>query len=272
MQQALKHMNKILLISVLISIFVFPSEGVAKKRRRIIELRKEEIKSIPVVLPVSEEFTTALAGGDVGKAIRVLRMESASYKSLHLLREAQKIVEFDKKEDRIIDKHQTYQNLAIAYHNLYLFLLKQGVEQKSFFKNALHFYKKSRASRSKFDQSETAVLMAGLFGVQGDINKAKRYFKKANSKILESSYRGAEYLALYYAAIGDVYQAVTYLKKTHLHNPDKTTLWVAIGDDFFKIEKEPVFLSLLDEWKIAKMRREPVLSVPRPSKPALSPR
>lgn len=220
----------------------FAAESVAKiSMRRYVSPPQDDLKIelVPLILPISDDVIIALSKNKVDKAARTLRMEPPSAKSLYLLREAQKITRFKK------DKTVSYQNVGIAYHNLFLFLKRNNIINKTFYKAGIKYYKKSL-------NNETGLLIAALTASNGKIEKAKKIFSKIAVSTLGESPQITEYKAAYFAAIGDVENAIENIRKAHKENPDQTAIWTAISDDFLTIENDPEFKKLLSTWNALK--------------------
>ena len=127
---------------------------------------------------ISQNVIDALAKDDLNEAVIALRDQPASPKSLYLLREATRIVMYEtsKKHPKRSDAHQFYQNLGIAYHNLYLFLKANGQDQPLFVKQALKFYKKSKGSATPMHKREVDAVTAALLASNGEHEKADAIF------------------------------------------------------------------------------------------------
>ncbi len=120
-------------------------------------------EALPVELPIPIEAVEALAKGNVDEATRMLRTESPSSRSLYLLAEMKRILDYEKdKKPPKFERHEFYQNLGIAYHNLFLFLKRNGMTNKEFYKEALKFYKKAGKSRAYSEKYEAQLLTAAL--------------------------------------------------------------------------------------------------------------
>ena len=104
--------NKFIISLVIIFVFIFSAESFAAK------------KKTPVTHPpVSQNVIDSISSGNLNRAIIAMREEPASPKLLYLTREVTRIVNFEMQEKlNKDDLHKVYQNVAIAYHNLYLFL------------------------------------------------------------------------------------------------------------------------------------------------------
>lgn len=228
---------------------------VAKKRhkkRKYVAPPKDSLKveSIPLVSRIPDEAIQALAKNDLEETIRVLRPESPSSKLLYLLSAAQDIVKHEKeKKAPRLDRHQFYQNLGIAYHNLFLFLKRHRITNETFYKEAVKFYKKSGRSLAISEKYEADILKAAIMASSGETAKAQALFARVDTSIIADDYTGMEYLATYYAAIGDIDNTVESLKEAHKLSPERISLWIVIGDDFQTIEDEPKFKSLTASWK-----------------------
>lgn len=235
----------------------FEASAVTKKKRhkrlKYVAPSQEELKTevFPLSLPISEEVTNALAKNNIDEAIRVIRTEPPSSRSLNILRQMQLIIAFNKnKKIPKIEKHKFCQNLGIAYHNLFLFLKRSNITNKEFYKNALKYYNKALDTLSHSEQSEVNLLIASLKASNGEIESAKKIFAKVDDSLIKDDSTTLEYLAAYYAAVGIEEKSVEALKKAYELNPEEIKTWVAIGDDFMNIEDTPKFKALVKSWKI----------------------
>ena len=209
-------------------------QNIAPKKRRYVSPPQDDLKIelVPLMLPISDDVIIALSKNKVDEAARTLRMEPPSAKSLYLLREAQKITKFKK------NKTASYKNIGIAYHNLFLFLKRNNIINKAFYKAGIKYYKKS-------SRNEARLLIAALTASNGEIEKAKKIFSKIVVSTLGESSQIVEHKATYFAAIGDVENAIENIRKAHDENPDQTAIWTVISDDFLTIENDPEFKKLL---------------------------
>lgn len=244
-----------------------------KKRKRLkyVSPPQDELKveEMPLVLPIPEEITNLIAQGNLEAAIRELRIEPPSSKSLNLLQDAQKIVIFNKKKDvPKFDKHRFYQNIGVAYHNLYMFLKRHDRTNDDFYKKAKKLYAKSGRSSLKSEKAESKLLRATLEANAGKTEKAQKIFSKIDLSRLGENAEGYEYTAAYYAAIGDVEKAIEALDMAYKLNPEQIALWVAISDDFFGIENRPEFQKLISNWKETPARSNQKLQLNLPKSPA----
>lgn len=230
---------------------------------------QEDVKRPPSA-EVSQSVIDALAKADLNGAILALREEKTTPKLLYLMREVAKTAGFEtqKKPDKT-DAHEVYQNLAISYHNIYLFLKSKGVDQEKYFEEASRYYKKARRAGTKLHKAECDVLDAALIAAGGDGEKARKQFSKVNLSMLRGDFESAEYLAAYYAAVGDVDEATASLEKAYKLNPGALLTWLAVGDDFHKIEEDPKFQGLMTSLKVREAEKKLTLTVPKGEKPRL---
>ncbi len=207
-------------------------------------------ESLPLELPVPIEVVEAIAKGDIDEATRTLRTEVPSSRSLYLLAEMKRILDHEKdKKPPKFEKHEFYQNLGIAYHNLFLFLKRNGMTNKEFYKEAIKFYKKAGKSRAYSEKYEAQLLTAALKAANGEVDEANKLFVGIDTSIITDNYRGYSYLATFYAAVGNEKETIEALKQAYAMNPDKIKLWVAICDDFASMRHEPEFVKMLSGWK-----------------------
>lgn len=207
-------------------------------------------ESLPVELPVPIEVVEAIAKGDIDGATRTLRTESPSSRSLYLLAEMKRILDYEKdKKPPKFERHEFYQNLGIAYHNLFLFLKRNGMANKEFYKEAIKFYKKAGKSRAYSEKYEAQLLTAALKAANGEVDEANKLFVGIDTSIIMDNYRGYSYLATFYAAVGNEKETIEALKQAYAMNPDKIKLWVAICDDFASMRHEPAFVKMVSDWK-----------------------
>jgi len=247
-----------------------PVKSVAKKKlpkkykvRKYVSppINELRVDDIPLALPIPPEVTEALAAGDIEGAIRILRIEPPSLRALNLLREAQRIETFKKhKKISKIDAHKSYQNLGVAYHNLYLYLKRNGRDNPDFVKSALKYYKKAGKSLSISEQTESKVLEAALLAASGKNPEAEKIFSKLDINLLDDKDSRLAYVAGYYAAIGNNAAAIEKLRAAYDLGGEHIGLWVRISDDFYMLENDESFHAMLDDWakrdKLAKLERE----------------
>ncbi len=207
-------------------------------------------ESLPVELPIPIEAVEAIAKGNIDEATRMLRTESPSSRSLYLLAEMKRILDYEKnKKPPKFERHEFYQNLGIAYHNLFLFLKRNGMTNKEFYKEALKFYKKAGKSRAYSEKYEAQLLTAALKAANGEVDEANKMFREIDPSIITDNYRGYSYLATFYSAVGNETETIESLKRAYAMNPEKIKLWVAICDDFASMRQEPAFVKMTAEWK-----------------------
>lgn len=260
------------IILILLAILIAPPAGASKKlsstsQKKIHKVKKPakpakrmkyvsppqdelQIGTIPMVLPISVEAVNALANNNLDEAIRTLRTESPSSKSLYLIKEAQIIVNYKKnKKSPLLDKETFYQNIGIAYHNLFMFLKRNNVINKDFYKNGLKFYGRS-------PKPEQDILSASLMASYGELEKAEKLFSKIDPKSFDGDAKRLEYLATYYAAIGDAESSINKLKEAYALDNIQIPIWVEISDDFAGIENNPEFKKMTLDWKEDEIKAE----------------
>lgn len=270
--------RKMFVFVVMFVALIFSAESFAVKKKikvtkaKKVYVKKEVKNNEPVVHPpISKNVVDVLASGNLNGAIIAMREEPASPKLLYLTREVTRIVNFEMQEKQNKDDlHKVYQNVAIAYHNLYLFLKSKGFEQKYFLKEAERYYKKAKNKATASHKLECDLLNAFLIAMSGDVAKAQKKFSKIDVLMLRGDFASEEYLAAYYASVGDTVNAISSLEAAYKINPDATLTWLAVGDDFSKISIEPDFQALLISWKAKDVEEKMYkLSVPKAAKPRL---
>lgn len=264
---------KIFLAALLIAALVSPEADAATKRKKYrrrhpIETTEARTQKGALSQPrVSDAVIEALGNGDLDGAIIALREEKPSPKTLYLTREVSRITSFDanpKPEKK--DAHKIYQNVAIAYHNLYLFLKTEDIEQDDFFKEALKYYDRARTSSKPSHRSDGLLLKAAIIASNGGIKKAEKIFSKVNTSKFKDDFESMEYMAAYYAATGDVDKALSALEDAYRLNPESTLTWLVVGDDFYAIKDDPLFQKFLIQWKAAEAEKKLALTIPKEMK------
>lgn len=196
----------------------------------------------------------ALAKGELNDALTAMRNSPRSPKILYLIREVSRIVHFrarDHKPKRS-EAHNIYQNVAIAYHNLYLFLNRRGINQEGYHTEARRYYHKARRAGTIMHKAECDVLEAALEASAGNKKRAAKKFSRIDPEMLRWDFESMEYLAAYHAAMEDVPAAVSALKTAYEINPKRTLAWLAVGDDFTQIENDSLFINLTRSFKADK--------------------
>lgn len=229
---------------------------------------KTAAKAAPREIPQS--VIRAIAAGDLSSAVIALREEPPSPKNNYLIRTATSVVlsQIGDKPNRS-EEHQYHQNLGIAFHNLFLFLKAQGVTNEEYADQALKNYKKARRAGTVLHKAECDLLTAALHASMGDREKARKLFDKIDKFMLRSDFESAEYLATYYAAMGDAGKASEAIRTAYEINPNTTLAWLEVGDDFHDIESDPVYKEMLSSLSKERKDKELTLSVPESSDPKL---
>lgn len=186
----------------------------------------------------SPELSDALVRGDLNQAYHDLQLEEASDKVGYLINQV--LMAQDKKPfDR-----------GAAYHNLYLFLARQGRPAPKFVKEAAKYYQKVAKKTGYTNKSN--ILLAALYATAGDTTKSEKYFGKVDVSALihnGEDYNGLEYLATYYAATKNTPRTLTYLDQAYQLNPGSLLQWLHVGDDFWAIEDDELFKTQVAAWK-----------------------
>lgn len=193
----------------------------------------------------SPEFSDALARGDLTRAYHDLQLEEASDKVGYMINQVMmargKTISHREKPS-VFDR-------ATAYHNLYLFLARQGRPAPKFLKEAIRYYQKAGHKPEYADRA--AVLTAAIDATAGDRDKSQKYFSKVNIEVLTQGgkdYNGLEYLATYYAATHQTTLAIATLEQAYKLNPGPLLLWLHVGDDFWAIEDDAAFKDQRAKW------------------------
>ncbi len=232
---------------------------------------KADIKTSPPQVGVPQHIVELLKTGDLEKSILAMREEPSNSKISHLIRCANQIVLFGmQKKPSPSSAHEVYQNVAISYHNLFLFLKSEGFLKQEFFKQADNYYKKAKKAGSYLHKDECDVLRAALIAANGDEKKAEKIFAKIDDLMLKGDYESMEYLATYYAAMSDVDNAVGALEAAHRLNPYRMLAWIKVGDDFHNISTDPRYIAMIESWKNRGKKAAPTLTVPKRNDPHLN--
>ncbi|MBT3182106.1 MAG: hypothetical protein HN337_06340 [Deltaproteobacteria bacterium] len=232
--------------------------------------RKTKKNEIAKVCTISKDVVDTIASNDINASVIALRNNPDCPKRLYLLREVTRIARFDMdQKPKRHEAHKVYQNLAIAYHNLYLFLKTQGIEQRDFFENAQRYYKKARRAGTTLHKEECDLLSAAITAASGNMKKAEKLFSKVEESMLRGDFESTEYLAAYYGASGDINNAVISLNEAYRLNPERTVAWIEIGDDFYNIKSDPRFIAMARSFKVSGTDNTISLSVPSSKQPQL---
>lgn len=213
-------------------------------------------KTTTIHIPV--EVIDSLKESDIDGAIRNMRLEAVSPRSEYLLRQMQRIDKYEKDGTRGSGQnHRHFFNIGVAYHNLYLFLKGYNIDNETFFKNALKYYKSASRTKSPSKKNNVLLTMAALYAAHGDEKKAEKLFKKVDQTLYENQFHKYESFALFYSARGDADNAIINLKSAYDISPEHTTFWLGISDDFVQIYNNEQFKALLEKWKVKPLNRGP---------------
>lgn len=263
-----RHKELSLFICFFILLFFCGNAAWAKKKQT---KKKKESSPAPVSV-ISQDIINAFGEGDLNQAVLLLRDKPSTPKSSYLLNAATNIVlaeQQDKRPSRS-EWHQHYQNLAVSYHNLFLFLKARGIEQSFFFDEAMDLYKKSKKNATSMHKQEVDILIAALYAANGDEEKGDSIVKKFKKGKWGEYFPMQECLATYYAAIADVDETITALKKSYEQRPAAVLTWLAVTDDFYKIKEDPAFAALLNQWHLDQTEKSLRLSLPKIEEPKLN--
>ena len=241
----MKKIQIILPIAVVVLVLCLPAMA-AKKKLPSKEMLADHYFPVEVVESIRED--------DILGAIRGLRMEANSPRRQFVLRELQRIDQFETKASKETKKnHRNLFNIGVAYHNLYLFLLAHGTTSETVYKDALKYYKKALKTKLPERKNNVMLMTAALYASHGDIKKADKTFSEIDFNAFEDKYQKAEGLALYYSARGDVANALSNLKEAHTLKPEQTTFWLAVSDDFVGISEDKEYRALLKKWGVKRL-------------------
>lgn len=244
-----------------VAVLLFSSPAYAKK------IYKNEPHLPP---PVPSRVIHPLAQGNINGAILTIREEKLAPKLMYLLHAAEMIDKFMLgHKPRKEDAHKAYQNVAIAYHNLYLFLKSYGIEQKDYLKNAHRYYRRAAKNGTIHHKADCDLLRAALAASAGDQKKAQKEFLKIDESIMRGDFESSEYLAAYYAATGEVPKAVAALESAYHLNKEALLTWLTVGDDFHAISDDESFKTFLTSLKAKDTTEKIALSRPKAVKPRL---
>lgn len=213
---------------------------------------------LPIEQPLPPDVLEALSKGDVVHAARGLLMEPPTEKSLYLLREAQRIGE-DRDGVKIPkdETHRHYLNVGVANHNLFLFMKREGKTKTGYIKGALTAYAKARKSAPATEKTEVDLLTAALLASSGDNKTGEKKFRKLAKIDFTKDFRGASFIATYYAAQNDAAHAADALKRAYELNPNSTKSWLRVSDDFWQIKGDDELVRLMEEWQIFAQEKQP---------------
>lgn len=194
----------------------------------------------------SPEFVETLARGELHQAYHHLQLEEVSDKVGYMINQVLTAQGKGASHGTSVSPFDR----ATAWHNLYLFLARQGRPAPKFVKEASKYYQKA-AHKSQY-ADETNVLLAALYATAGDTAKSEKFFNKVDLNALthaNEDYNGLEYLATYYAATKQTQKAITYLDLAYKLNPGPLLLWLHVGDDFWSIEEDPSYQEQVATWR-----------------------
>lgn len=220
---------------------------------------------------VPQKIVDLLAEGELKKAIFEMRELPPCPKKNYLMLSANRIVLFgmEKKPSRST-AHKVYQNVAVAYHNLYLFLKARGIVREDYFENANKYYRKGRRAGTHLHKADCDILRAALIASGDDAEKARKIFGKIDEMMLRGDFESMGYIAVYYAAVGDHDEALRFLDTAFTLDPKRAIEWVEVSDDFHELDDDPRFIAMKDSWKAKSKKRDLVLHVPECAEPRLN--
>jgi tetratricopeptide (TPR) repeat protein len=227
-------------------------------------------KTSPDVSAVPKNVVQLLASGDLKKAVFAMRELPDCPKASYLMHSASRIVLFGmEKNPSKSSAHEVYQNIAIAYHNLYLFLKGNGIDQEAYFGEAERYYSMARRTGTYLHKAECDVLEAALIAASGDAEKAMKKFSKVDEFMLRGDFESMEYLAVYYAAVRDAAKALEALDAAFAMSPTRTLAWLEVSDDFEPLKDDAGFAARLSSWRTTHETSAVTLSLPKCEAPRL---
>lgn len=200
----------------------------------------------------SPELSDHLARGNLAQVYHDLQLETASDKVGYMINQ----VLMAQGKGMGHGRGVTSFDRAVAWHNLYLFLARQGRPAPKFVKEAAKYYQKAARKPQYADKAN--ILLAALYATAGDTAKSEKYFGKVDVAALThggEDYNGLEYLATYYAAVKQPHQAIAYLDQAYKLSPGSLLQWLHVGDDFWAIEDDAGFEKQVEDWTIAHHQR-----------------
>ncbi|OQA61134.1 MAG: hypothetical protein BWY40_00678 [bacterium ADurb.Bin270] len=218
---------------------------------------------------ISQETIELIAAGDLQGASVKLAESPHGMKVKYIQGEISKVLYMEASgKPSKSNAYNAYRRAATAYHNLYLFLLAEGISSDKFLSEAKKNYTKASRVAKGMQKDQCKLLEAALFAASGDLKKASKIFEKVEQAATLGDFAAAEHAAAYNAALGNVDEAVRNLQRAYEIDPEKTSEWIFVSDDFFKIQNEPSFLEMLRKFAI-EPKNETTLSIPASKKPAL---
>ena len=204
---------------------------------------------------VPNSVVQALASGDVLLALEAFHETPTNAKSRYLFHEILHAIKDDVHQKNKTGKdskfklEQQIRRRGLAYHNLYLFLRTQDINEKSFLKKARGYYTHAARMGSELDHAKCQVLLATIFTFEDEHKRAEKQFAAVNSQLLAADAEMVSYVADYWAAREDLEQTLVALEYAHSLAPKQISASVEEGDDFFLVKSDPRFQELLKSWQ-----------------------
>lgn len=215
---------------------------------------------------VPNQVVQALASSDILLALQHYSEEPQGKKNQQLFHEMLHAVEDNVHAKNKQARPDLYYNLkrrGIAYHNIYLFLRTQGINEKDYLKKARNFYQQAIKLGSEIERAKCQVLLATLFSLDGDEKKAEKQMGLVNPQLLSADAEMVSYVASYWAAREDIEQTLLALEYAHILAPKPILAWAEEGDDFWLVSGDVQFQDLLRSWQEKNSKQEHALSLPR---------
>lgn len=204
-------------------------------------------RKMPMQSNIPEVVVSLLESGDVAPAVRRLYLEPASVKNMMLIREMERIGEAESGvKPAHGDEHRYYLNLAVAYHNLHLFLKTHGKKNRKIISKAQSAYAHAEKEAKGAHKFEAEALRAALEASLGNEKSSTKFMSRVPTKNLEQDLSGITALASFYAATGDVAKTITLLQAAKtMGGGEQLVTWVQVGDDFADLRVKPEFQDFL---------------------------
>lgn len=216
---------------------------------------------------VPSDVVRALAAGDALLALQAFPSQSSDAKTQYLLHELLHVTQDEvhkgkKSNNGEVALYRQIRRRGIAYHNLYLFLRTQDVNEKNFLKKARSYYTHAAHLGSELNRAKCQVLLATLFALDGDEKRANKQFSLVSPQLLGADAEMVSYVANFWGAREDVEQTLLALQYAHSLAPKQVATWVNEGDDFFLIRGDERFQLLLNDWQQDMNNRQRILTIP----------
>lgn len=231
------------------------------------EALRQEAHSIINTAGSASSVVDLLAANDINGALIAMREKPKDPKLRYLTREASLLAMYSMGDrPKGDDASASYFNLAIANHNIYLYLKAYGVDQFRYAKAAHKFYSKAKRGVDGRRKAQRNLLDAALYAASGKRDKAQHVINDIDPVFLGGDYESEANMASYRASMGDAEGAVSSLEKAYKLNPERTTTWLAVADDFHAISSEPRYKELRNSLKVDGVEKQLAANLPKQRK------